>query len=260
MDDSRFDALACAFSRRSPRRALLAALGGLLPATAAAKKRKRRRLGKACDGITDTCKDGDCIDGLCACPEHKEPCRGRCVRLDTCCPRRRPRRCGNQCIPKKACCRARNECACGSGCIRCGQCCSDANCPNDPDDVCWTGVCRNRSCDRVIHVGQPCGPNGLAVCTETGRCEVPACTSDVECKLLPGEDSRCTKRHCVLGACRPTYESDGTPLGNWVPGDCKANVCVADGRVGTIIDNSDKPGESDQCLNPWCDDGIPRCT
>jgi hypothetical protein len=259
MDDSRFDALARALSRRLGRRAILAAIGLAVPSGATAKKRKRVRLGKACDGITDRCTAGDCIDGVCACADSEEPCRGRCVRIDTCCPRRRPRRCGNQCIPKTACCRADNECPCAGGCIRCGQCCSDADCPVGPDD-CMIGTCGGDGrCRQEATPGRVCGAADAGVCNASGRCEMPTCASDGNCTLLAGEDSRCARRRCVNGRCVAEFSPFGAPLGNRTVGDCLVEVCDGSGGVATIADNADVRRPASDCPRPWCDDGIPRC-
>lgn len=259
MDESRFDALARAFSRRVGRRSLIAAVGFVAPAGAIARKRKRLRLGKTCDGVTDRCKAGECIDGVCACGGDEEPCRGQCVPLDTCCPRRRPRRCGNVCIKKKACCRAENECPCGGTCIRCGQCCGDGDCPGGPDG-CARGVCRNRRCMKEPTPGKVCGSAAGGVCSAQGLCEVPSCGADADCPLLVGEDSRCAHRTCVNGWCKPDFQPSGTPLGNRTTGDCLVEICNGAGGVETIPDDDDVRMASQGCPSPRCIDGQPYCT
>lgn len=260
MDDSRFDALARALSRRVGRRAFLAVAGFVVAPGVSAKKRKRLRLGKTCDGVTDKCTSGECIEGVCACAEDEEPCRGRCVPLDTCCPRRRPRRCGNQCIPKKSCCRADNECPCGGGCVRCGQCCTDADCPGGPDP-CTVGVCgKDRRCSKVATPGKACTVYERGVCNAAGRCVIPSCESDADCPLLVSEDSRCAKRRCLNGRCDPHFQPMYTPLGNFTVGDCRVEVCDGSGGIMSVSDDQDPPPANQGCPRPRCDAGQGYCS
>ncbi len=262
MDDSRFDALARAFSGRVPRRALLASFVALLPVGAAAKKRKRLHLGKACDGITDRCKHGRCIDGVCTCRDHQEPCRGKCVRLGTCCPRNLPQRCGNQCIPKGACCFARGKCPCNGKCIPCGDCCRDSDCDGGADP-CTVGYCdQKHKCRTRTTPGVACTTHEWGVCSAAGRCEVPSCskdTEDADCPLLHGEDPRCAQRRCVNGRCKPDHAQTNTVVGNLTQGDCLRDVCDGSGGIITVPDDDDVPQNTD-CANPRCVDGHLYCS
>jgi hypothetical protein len=96
--------------------------------------------------------------------------------------------------------------------------------------------------------------DGAVVSSGGGPLPGSPCASDEECPGPP--DARCGAGRCNSGVC----EIDlfvGDVIKNQFPGDCKVNVCWADGVVREITDPNDLPLDGNTCTSDTCHSDTP---
>lgn len=100
----------------------------------------------------------------------------------------------------------------------------------------WCGVCG--TCDGIGH------------CDE-GSCKMPhpACAADADCALSPVP---CAVWACVDGLCKLRPSGPETPAFDQTTGDCRAEICDADGNVVKIPEASDVPNDANDCTEDVC--------
>lgn len=151
------------------------------------------------------CRGGNCIDPCSACPAGTRCVDGKCVNDP----------CGNISCPTGQVCQ-------NGRCVP--QCCSDDSCK-------FNRICRACQCFDPPCAGVTC-PNGTTCNKDTGNCETPAGSCDVDKVQCPGEEV------CIDGKCTP-------------PG-CY-NASCAEGKVCLKGQCTDDPCANKQCKdNEFC--------
>src|SRR5262245_49101038 len=100
-------------------------------------------------------------------------------------------------------------------------------------------------------------------CLATTDCTTSACNAAgicVDCltaATCPGQDTECSQRTCLGGACGITLVAAQTVLVLQAAGDCKSRRCDGQGNVTAIIDNNDLPVDGNPCTQDVCTAGLP---
>src|SRR3954468_24429491 len=112
--------------------------------------------------------------------------------------------------------------------------------------------------------GGSCGRCGVGkACLVNADCASGACSEShlcVECATAancPGQDTECSVRACVNGACSVALVASGTVLTTQVAGDCRSRRCDGQGQVAQVNDDTDSPGDGNPCTLDVCTSGAP---
>ena len=96
--------------------------------------------------------------------------------------------------------------------------------------------------------GGSCGRCGVGkACLVNADCASGACSEShvcLECATAancPGQDTECSVRACVNGACSVALVASGTVLTTQVAGDCRSRRCDGQGQVAQVNDDTDLP-------------------
>ncbi len=143
-------------------------------------------------------------------------------------------------------------------CMR-AQCDGSGNVVDVPDGSntpttntpCAMGVCTD-GMPSIMLAGPGTSCGAALVCDGAGNCV--GCVMGNEC---PGSDTTCETRTCNNDTCGFSYAGSGTALPNQVAGDCHTVVCNGSGGSDTIIDDTDVPTSTNQCLAAACTNGVP---
>lgn len=122
----------------------------------------------------------------------------------------------------------------------------DADLPEDgnecTEDSCAQGTPKNTPSGS----DKPCGVGGALLCNGVGVCA--GCSADAQC----GVDTECVKWTCDQGSCVRNLMPVGTLATNPLPGDCKANLCAADGSAVESLYQNDPLEDGDECTVGVC--------
>jgi len=135
----------------------------------------------------------------------------------------------------------------------------DQNDEGDVEDD--SNDCTVDSCNsgQSIHTkkqpGEACKTGGA-----NGRCDaLGACVVECSASVACDDQEPCTTDTCDLstGVCTFTpLDGVPTPGVTPVPGDCRANVCVA-GKDTDVPDDTDLPNDTHECTDDICNGGVP---
>jgi hypothetical protein len=127
----------------------------------------------------------------------------------------------------------------------------DADVPNG--DPCSVVRCQGgEAVTSPAPTDTPCGDDQTLTCDGAGSCA--GCHSNEEC----GASTECTLIECSDNKCKTTFVplNEGDPP-NQVEGDCKKIVCDGNGKTKSVVDDSDKPAASGDCVEGVCTNGTP---
>ncbi len=112
--------------------------------------------------------------------------------------------------------------------------------------------------------GGSCGRCGVGkACTLNADCASGACNAShicVECATAancPGQDTECSVRACLNGACVVALVASGTVLQTQTAGDCHSRRCDGQGQVTQVNDDTDLPNDGNPCTRDVCASGAP---
>jgi len=112
--------------------------------------------------------------------------------------------------------------------------------------------------------GGSCGRCGVGkACLVNADCASGACNAShicVECATAtncPGQDTECSVRACMNGACVVALVASGTVLQTQVAGDCRSRRCDGQGQVAQVSDDTDLPNDGNPCTLDVCTSGAP---
>jgi len=110
------------------------------------------------------------------------------------------------------------------------------------------------SCGRCA-LGRHC--QAATDCT-SGACNAAGiCVDCLTATTCPGQDTECSQRTCLGGACGTTLVAAQTVLAAQVPGDCKSRRCDGQGNIIAVTDNTDLPIDQNPCTQDVCAAGVP---
>lgn len=93
----------------------------------------------------------------------------------------------------------------------------------------------------------------LSACTtETHPAPVRDCSSTADCKEIT---SLCAKNQCIAGRCLEVPANEGTVVEEGLAGDCHRSECDGSGNVVSVVDDLDKPMDTD-CMFGSCLSGM----
>ena len=125
---------------------------------------------------------------------------------------------------------------------------SDVNNDSNPctNDACSAGTATHLP----VMAGLMCGVG--QACDGAGSCN--GCLTAATC---PGQDDECKTRTCTTAACGFSYTAAGTATTAQTASDCQKNQCDGAGTIVPVADNTDVPGDSNQCTADVCTAGAP---
>ena len=83
---------------------------------------------------------------------------------------------------------------------------------------------------------------------------MPECTNNNDCP----NDTLCEDWSCTAGKCVSAQVPAGTPIGNQIPGNCRARICNAMGDDEIVDDPTDVPADDgNPCTDEVCNGGEP---
>ncbi len=128
------------------------------------------------------------------------------------------------------------------------SCTDNARNGNETDTDCG-GSCGRCSVGKACLLNTDCASgacNASHICVE--------CATASNC---PGQDTECSVRACLNGACVVALVASGTVLQTQVAGDCHSRRCDGQGQVQQVNDDTDLPTDGNPCTRDVCTAGAP---